>query len=180
MLGATVALGGTLLLVEIGDRFGLLALLPAALGLLAAALWLPGLAGAAVRRAGHMLLLVAVIAKLGLPAAVLLSDAMADVVVEPRIEHASGRLAAIEVPGLPTASADDPGWLDSLRRMQDITHQVTRALAAAGTLADDVIDLTVAFVIKIVVVPVATLWLLTRLAEVLIAGLVPPRAGLRD
>jgi hypothetical protein len=180
MLGATVALGGTLMLVEIGDRFALAAVLPVGLGLVALALWVPGAVGGATRRAGQILLVVALIAKLGLPATVLLSDAMADAVVAPRIERAGGRLQAIDVPGLPQASVDTPSWLDTLRRMEDISGQVTRAFAAAHTLADDVIDLTVAFLIKIVVVPLVTLWLLTRLAEVMIAGLVPRGAALRD
>lgn len=188
MLGATVALGGTLLLVEIGDRFALAAILPVGLALVAAALWIPGGLGGGLRRAGQILLVVALLAKLGLPATVLLSDAMADAVVSPRIEQAGGRLQAIEVPGLPGAAgspqtgslADNPSWLDTLRRMEDITGQVTRAFAAAKTLADDVIALSVAFAIKIVVVPLVTLWLLARLSEVMIAGLVPRGAALRD
>ena len=188
MLGATVALGGTLLLVEIGDRFALAAILPVGLALVAAALWIPGAVGGGLRRGGQILLVVALLAKLGLPAAVLLSDAMADAVVTPRIEQAGGRLQAIEVPGLPGSigagaagsPADNPSWLDTLRRMEDITGQVTRAFAAARTLADDVIALSVAFVIKIVVVPLVMLWLLARLAEVMIAGLVPRGAALRD
>lgn len=185
MLGATVALGGMLMLVEIGDRFALAAILPVGLGLVAAALWIPGSLGAGLRRAGQILLVVALIAKLGLPGTVLLSDALATAVVSPRIEQAGGRLQAIDVPGLPApgasgSPAENPGWLDTLRRMEDITGQVTRAFAAATTLADDLIDLTVSFVIKIVVVPLVTLWLLTRLAEVMIAGLVPRGAALRD
>jgi hypothetical protein len=180
MLGAMVALGGMLMLVEIGDRFALAAVLPVGLACLALALWLPGTLGAALRRAGQILLVVALVAKLGLPATVLFSDALADTVAQPRIEEAGGRLRSIEVPGLPTASADNLTWLDSLRRMEDITGQVTRALAAAGTLADDVIQLSVAFLVKIVVVPLVVLWLLTKLSEAMIAGLVPRGAALRD
>ncbi|HYE52008.1 MAG TPA: hypothetical protein VEB20_20605 [Azospirillaceae bacterium] len=174
MLTATVALSGTLLLVQAGDLWGLSVLLPAGLGLVLLSLWLPGAAGAGARRAGLVLLVAALLAKAGLPAAVLLTEAMAQRLIDPGIAAAGATLEAVEVPGL-AAAGEDPGWLDRLRAMNDVTGQVTRAVQAAGDLADDIVQLTVAYTLKIVVLPLGTLWLLGRVLELLIAGLVPRR-----
>ncbi|HYC01679.1 MAG TPA: hypothetical protein VED40_00205 [Azospirillaceae bacterium] len=175
MLTATVALGGTVLLVQAGDLWGLSVLLPLGLGLVLLALWIPGTAGHGLRRAGLILLVAAGLAKVGLPAAVMLTEGMAERLLDPRIATATANLEAIEVPAMPTGAGDDPGWLERLRGMSDITGQVSRAFAAAGGLADEIIDLTVAWTLKIVVLPLGTLWLLARLLELLIAGLVPRR-----
>ena len=174
MLTATVALSGTLLLVQAGDLWGLSVLLPAGLGLVLLSLWLPGAAGAGARRAGLVLLVAALLAKAGLPAAVLLTEAMAQRLIDPGIAAAGATLEAVEVPGLVSAG-EDPGWLERLRAMNDVTGQVTRAVQAAGDLADDIVQLTVAYTLKIVVLPLGTLWLLGRVLELLIAGLVPRR-----
>jgi len=174
MLTATVALSGTLLLVQAGDLWGLSVLLPAGLGLVLLSLWLPGAAGAGARRAGLVLLVAALLAKAGLPAAVLLTEAMAQRLIDPGIAAAGATLEAVEVPGL-AAAGEDPGWLERLRAMNDVTGQVTRAVQAAGDLADDIVQLTVAYTLKIVVLPLGTLWLLGRVLELLIAGLVPRR-----
>lgn len=174
MLTATVALGGSVLLVQAGDLFGLGTLLPAGLVLVALALWLPGSVGGGARRAGLILLVAALVAKLGLPLTVLATESVAERLVEPQIAAAETRLQGLEVPAAP-GLGPDAGWADRLKAAGDITAQIERLASAAGGLADTVIDLTVAYALKIVVLPLITLWLVARLAEVLIAGLVPRR-----
>lgn len=183
MLTATVALTGSVLLVQAGDLYGFAVLLPAGLVLAAAALWLPGGAGAAMRRAGLILLLAAAIAKLGLPATVMATEAVAERLVDPLLESGDARLRAIQLPGLDSAgttaegTGETGGMLETLRQANDIPAQINRAIAGAASLADAVVDLTVAYAIKIVVLPLLTLWLIARLAEVLIGGLLPRRQG---
>lgn len=176
MLTATVALGGSALLLKAGDAYGLAVLLPGGLVLAALALWLPGAVGAGARRAGMLLLVAALIAKVGLPVTVLGTEAVANRIVEPQIARAQAELSAIELPGAP-GLAPDAGWVDRLKAAGDITGQVDRLLAAAGGIADTVIDLIVGYAVKIVILPLVTLWLVARLAETLIGGLVPKREG---
>lgn len=175
MLTATVALTGSVLLVQAGDLYGFAVLLPAGLALAAAALWLPGGAGGAARRAGLILLLAAAIAKLGLPATVLATEAVAERLVDPLLESGDARLRAIQLPAV--EAGGEGGVLEQLRQANDIPAQINRAIGAAASLADTVVDLTVAYAIKVVVLPLLTLWLIARLSEVLIGGLLPRRQG---
>jgi uncharacterized membrane protein YesL len=48
--------------------------------------------------------------------------------------------------------------------------------SAAAGLADTVIDLTVAYVVKLLILPVVMLWLLGQVAGLLVGGLMPKRA----
>ncbi|QJE74123.1 hypothetical protein HHL28_14430 [Aerophototrophica crusticola] len=123
-----------------------------------------------------LLLVAALIAKVGLPLTVLGTEAVADRIVEPQIARAQAELSAIELPGAP-GLAPDAGWVDRLKAAGDITGQVDRLLAAAGGIADTVVDLIVGYAVKIVILPLVTLWLVARLAETLIGGLVPRREG---
>lgn len=176
MLTATVALGGSLLLLQAGDMLGLAVLLPAGLLLTAAALWLGGPVGGGAGRAGRILLAAALVAKIGLPLTVLATEAVADRIVEPRIVAAEARLEGLDVPNVDQPAATQ-GWLERWKTMSDITGQVARMAAAAADIADLVIELTIAYAVKLVVLPLITLWLVARMAEVLIAALVPRGSG---
>lgn len=172
MLTATVALGGSLLLLEAGDMLGLAVLLPVGLVLMAGSLWLAGPAGAGLGRAGRILLLAALVAKLGLPLTVLATEAVADRIVEPRIVAAEARLEGLDVPDVDQPDVSQ-GWLERWKTMSDITGQVARMAAAAADIAELVIDLSVAYAVKLVLLPLITLWLVARIAETLIGALVP-------
>ncbi|WP_029011616.1 hypothetical protein [Niveispirillum irakense] len=174
MLTATVALGGAQLLVQAGDGFGLTVLLPAGLVLVVLALWVPGGAGRAGRRAGMLLVWAALLAKIGLPLTVLGTEMVADALVTPRIEAADARLAALNLPSVPEAGEGE-GWLDRLRSYGDAAAQLSKAFAVAGDLADIVIDLTIAYIVKIVVLPLLTLWLVARLADLALSATLPQR-----
>ncbi|WP_119679903.1 hypothetical protein [Indioceanicola profundi] len=177
MLSATVALGAATLLVTAGDVYGFGVLLPLGLLLAATALWLPGAIGSGFRRGGQLLLVAALVAKVGLPVAVLATEQVAEGLVQPTLDRAEAELAAIDLPTLPTdpAAEQDRSWLERLRAMTDIGEQIRQAAGAAASLADTVIALTVAYVVKILVLPVVMLWLLGRVAEMLIGGLLPKR-----
>ncbi len=174
MLTATVALGGSLLLLEAGDMLGLAVLLPLGLVLVAGSLWLGGSTGAGVGRAGRILLVAALVAKIGLPLTVLAAEAVADRVVEPRIVAAEARLEGLDVPDVDQPMADQ-GWLERWKTMSDITGQVARMADAAADIAELVIELSVAYAVKLVALPLVTLWLVARMAEALIGALVPRR-----
>lgn len=178
MLSATVALGAALIVVKAGDVYGLSSLLPLGLLLAGLALWLPGAVGNGCRRGGQVLLVAALIAKIGLPVAVLATDAVADRLVSPVIEDAGARLEAIDVPRLPpdAVPAERQSWADRLGAVGDLGGQISKAAAAAAGLADTVIDLTVAYVVKLLVLPVVILWLLGQVAGLLVGGLMPKRA----
>lgn len=177
MLTATVALGGAVLLVQAGDGFGFAVLLPAGLVLLALALWVPGSAGRAGRRAGALLVWVAVLAKIGLPLTVLGTEAVAEALVTPRIEAADARLAALNLPTVPDQPGADAGWMERLRAYGDAASQLSQALAVAGDLAEIIIDLTVAYVVKLLILPLVTLWLIARLADMALGAALPQRRG---
>lgn len=177
MLTATVALGGAVLLVQAGDGFGFAVLLPAGLVLLALALWVPGSAGRAGRRAGALLVWVALLAKIGLPLTVLGTENVAQALVTPRIEAADARLAALNLPTVPDTSGPDAGWMERLRAYGDTASQLSQAMAVAGDLAEIVIDLTIAYVVKLLVLPLVTLWLIARLAELALGAALPGRRG---
>lgn len=172
MLTATVALGGSLLLLEAGDMLGLAVLLPLGLVLVAGSLWLAGPVGTGLGRAGKVLLLAALVAKIGLPLTVLATEAVADRIVEPRIVAAEARLEGLDVPDVDEPAAAD-GWLERWKSVSDITGQIARMAEAAADIADLVIELTVAYAVKLVALPLLTLWLVARMAEALIGALVP-------
>jgi len=177
MLSATVTLGAAMLLVQAGDVYGFQVLLPLGLLLAALALWVPGAVSAGARRAGLVLVMAALIAKLGLPLAVLGTEVMAERLVQPQIEQARGELEAIDLPRLPMEAyaAEKQSWLDRLKAVGDVGPQIARAAASAADLADTVVALTVAYIVKILVLPILLLWLIGRTAELLLNGILPRR-----
>lgn len=167
MLGATIVLGGAVLLVKAGDMLGLALLLPAGL-LLAALSWaLPGMASFFTRRLGTFLLFAALVLKVGVPLVVLGSVALSAHLLDPTIMDAQARLDALSMAATPVLPADGGGggMMDRLRSLGDATGAVSRMVAAMGDLADIVIDLTIAYVAKIVLLPLLLFWILGRMAE---------------
>lgn len=166
MLGATIVLGGAVLLVKAGDMLGLALLLPAGL-LLAALSWaLPGMASFFTRRLGTFLLFAALVLKVGVPLVVLGSVALSAHLLDPTIMDAQARLDALSMAATPVpADGGGGGMMDRLRSLGDATGAVSRMVAAIGDLADIVIDLTIAYVAKIVLLPLLLFWILGRMAE---------------
>ncbi|MFV3076753.1 hypothetical protein [Niveispirillum fermenti] len=171
MLGATVVLGGATLLVSAGDVIGLSLLLPAALLLLAVTAWLPGTLSLFAHRLGGFLLFAALILKIGVPLVVLGSDALADHLLAPAIADAQARLDALSLEAAPVAEARGEGMMERLRALGDMAGSVSKLVAAMGDLADILIDLTVAYVAKIVLLPLLLFWLLGRMAELAVSSL---------
>mgnify|MGYP000867924835 CR=1 FL=1 len=166
MLGATIVLGGAVLLVKAGDMLGLALLLPAGL-LLAALSWvLPGMVSFFTRRLGTFLLFAALVLKVGVPLVVLGSVALSAHLLDPTIMDAQARLDALSLAAAPVpADGGGGGMMDRLRSLGDATGALSRMVAAMGDLADIVIDLTIAYVAKIVLLPLLLFWILGRMAE---------------
>lgn len=166
MLGATIVLGGAVLLVKAGDMLGLALLLPVGLLLVALALVLPGALSFFTRRLGTFLLFAALVLKVGVPLVVLGSVALSTHLLDPSIAEAQQRLDALSLVAAPVpAEGGAGGIMDRLRSLGDATGAVSRMVAAMGDLADIVIDLTIAYVAKIVLLPLLLFWILGRMAE---------------
>lgn len=165
MLGATIVLGGATLLVRAGDMLGLSLLLPVGLLLAAASVWVPGMVALFARRLGSFLLFAALVLKVGVPLVVLGSAALSAQLLDPAIATAQQRLDALSLVAAPAATPEGGGMMDRLRALGDVAGSVTRLVEAMGDLADIVIDLTVAYVAKIVLLPLLLFWILGRVAE---------------
>ncbi|MFV3127489.1 hypothetical protein [Niveispirillum sp. KHB5.9] len=165
MLGATVVLGGATLLVKAGDMLGLAVLLPAGLLLAALAAPMPGMGALFARRLGTFLLFAALVLKVGVPLVVLGSASLSAQLLDPAIADAQLRLDALSLAAAPVPVEGDGGLMDRLRALGNATGAVTRLVSALGDLADIVIDLTIAYAAKLVLLPLLLFWILGRMAE---------------
>lgn len=165
MLGATIVLGGATLLVKAGDMLGLAVLLPAGLLLAALAVSMPGMGALFARRLGTFLLFAALVLKVGVPLVVLGSVALSAQLLDPAIADAQLRLDALSLAAAPVPMQGDGGLLDRLRALGNATGAVSRLMSAMGDLADIIIDLTIAYAAKLVLLPLLLFWILGRMAD---------------
>lgn len=165
MLGATIVLGGATLLVKAGDMLGLAVLLPAGLLLAALAVSMPGMGALFARRLGTFLLFAALVLKVGVPLVVLGSVALSAQLLDPAIADAQLRLDALSLAAAPVPMQGDGGLMDRLRALGNATGAVSRLMSAMGDLADIIIDLTIAYAAKLVLLPLLLFWILGRMAD---------------
>lgn len=171
MLGATIVLGGATLLVRAGDMMGLALLLPAGLLLAALAGSMP-VGALFARRLGSFLLFAALVLKVGVPLVVLGSVALSAQLLDPAIADAQLRLDALSLAAAPVPVEGDGGLMDRLRALGNATGVVSRLVSAMGDLADIVIDLTIAYAAKLVLLPLLLFWILGRMAEAAASSLI--------
>lgn len=177
MLGASIMLGGAVLLIRTGDLLGLPVLLPLGLLVIVASLWLPGGLSILTRRLGGFILFAALVLKIVVPLMVLGAASLAAVLLDPTITEAKQRLDALSLLGSSMnlmGGGGGTGFFDRLPAMSDITGTVMRFMSSLGDLSDILIDLCTAYIAKILLLPLLLFWLLGRMAEMLASSLAAP------
>lgn len=194
MLAAAAAAAVIDVLMTLGGAWGIALFLPVGLGLLAVR-WVGEAFGwSGARRFGRLglsVVVLALVARIGLPLAVLLTGTISDQflaerydranaglqLVEEQAEAAAGEAARLEQGAV--AAPAEPGIWGNLwdlgsgaaRGLTDVTGALSLLGASFDGLFDDVVTLVTVFLLETLVLPLLLVWLLYRgLAVLLLAG----------
>lgn len=186
MLLSTTSLGIQRVLLEIGWRWGLKILLPAALlFFLAGRLWPFPTRGAFWSRIGRRILLLALLVRFAIPGVTLASEGIYTIFLADRFNEAtlklettrqnisdSGQLS-LEAPPSEEEPAAGGRWrqaLEGARNLLGIQAHIETIRSHMAQLTDHIISLIVVFTFQTVIIPLAVLWVLARV----LTSLIPP------
>lgn len=170
LLTSTTALGVQRLGMQVAAALGFWLFLPAiAVGGLAALCGEPGrrtLAGWSRRLFG-----IALFARLALPAAGWIDSLVAERFLEPGYQQASAVVAAT-TESIEKAEADDAdrAWWERYNPVDALGDRAQKIYEKLATVGESIVNLAIYFTISTIVLPLGTLWLLSRLTGVLFSG----------
>lgn len=178
MLISSVALGLQQLLLPMGLWLGGSVLWPAALVCLLAAVWLGWPGGQWIAGLGRRLLVAAAVVWLAVPLAAGVGSSVFERFLADRYQEAAATIEATEHQGrLVEARVPedaDAGWWQSLGLDRlDLRARIGALTERAEAAVHSVIELTVIFLFQTVALPLATLWVLARLAGLLVRSPLP-------
>ncbi|MFM8735842.1 MAG: hypothetical protein ACKOC8_11680 [Pirellulales bacterium] len=170
LLTSTTALGVQRLGMQVAAALGFWLFLPAiAVGGLAA------LCGEAGRRTlagwSRRLFGIALFARLALPAAGWIDSLVAERFLEPGYQQASAVVAAT-TESIEKAEADDAdrAWWERYNPVDALGDRAQKIYEKLATVGESIVNLAIYFTISTIVLPLGTLWLLSRLTGVLFSG----------
>ena len=153
-----VSVGLQRLILSVAAEVSLMYIVAPGLLLLAgAALWRGSKAGT-LRRLGRALVVVGLLGRFGLPAVFVVSDEFSERTLAPRIAAAQAELEQ--------AQSD----LNTLvfGSTESVTHRIDRAKVVAEQALTAIVDLMVAFLFRVVLLPILLLYLIAQLPSVLL------------
>lgn len=170
LLTSTTALGIQRLGMQIAATLGAWLFVPALAALAAAAA-----CGEAGRRSliawSRRLFGLALFARLALPAAGWIDSLVADRFLEPGYQQAAAAVAATteSIERVEAADADRPWWerYNPVDAIGDRAKKIYDQLAAVG---ESIVNLAIYFTVSTIVLPLGTLWLLSRLTAAFFSG----------
>jgi hypothetical protein len=181
MLVSTTSLGIQRVLLEIGWRWGLKVLLPAALlCFLAGRFWVLPPGGAFWNGIGRRILLFALLVRFAIPCISLASDGIYAIFLADRFAQATLKLdtakedirIAGQVPTEAPPSGDESAaggrWrqtLEDARNLLGIQARIETIRSHMARLTDHIIDLIVVFTLQAVIIPLAIFWILLHLVR---------------
>lgn len=173
LLTSTTALGVQQIGLRIGRALGWWVFLPAfAAAFAAAACAGPSRQGCLAW--GRRLFGIALFVRLAIPAAGWIDSLVADRFLESNYQAASAVVAdtAARIEQVEKADADKP-WYERYNPVDAIGDQAKHLYDTLAALGESIVSLAIYFTVSTIVLPLATLWLLSRISGVVFAS--PPR-----
>lgn len=174
LLTSTTALGVQRLGMQIAKTLGPWLFLPALV-----ALGLSSLCGPSGRRSlvgwSRRLFGLALFARLALPAAGWIDSLVADRFLEPGYQEASAAVAAT-TEKIEQVEADDANrpWYERYNPVDAIGDRAQKLYESLAAVGESIVNLAIYFTISTIILPLGTLWLLSRLTGIFLApGLEP-------
>lgn len=170
LLTSTTALGVQRLGMQIASTLGIWLFVPAL-----AALGLATLCGEAGRRSligwSRRLFGIALFARLALPMAGWIDSLVAERFLEPSYQQASAAVAATTASIEEAEAADESrAWWERYNPVDAIGDRATRLYDQLAAVGESIVNLAIYFTISTIVLPLGTLWLLSRLTGLFFSG----------
>lgn len=179
MLVSTSSLGLQRILMEMGDWLGLQILLTTALVLLAIAMGKRFWGNIDLRSIGLRLLLLSVMVRLFIPAVALFSETIYDRFLMLHYQTATQAITTLseeleqmdptapeppQTPGAENRLQDWRRWMSEARDLLDVRAKIDLIGTKVERFTEDTIHLIVIFVLQTIVIPLATLWVILKIA----------------
>ena len=173
LLTSTTALGVQQLGMRIGQSIGAWLFLPS-LAALALAVAARGATQATLMSWGRRLFALALFARLAIPAAAWIDAVIAERFLEGSYQEAATAVAATteRIEQAEAAGAEKP-WYERYNPVNVVGDRAQQLYDAVGSVTESIVNLAIYFTIATIVLPVATLWLLSKAVGTLFAS----RAG---
>ena len=169
LLTSTTALGVQRLGMEIAQALGFWLFLPAL-----AALGLASLCGptgkASLITWSRRLFGLAPFVRLALPAAGWIDSLLADRFLEPGYQKAAAVAATTESLEQVEAADADRAWWERYNPVDAIGERATRIYDQLSAVGESIVNLAIYFTVSTILLPLGTLWLLSRLTAVFFSG----------
>lgn len=170
LLTSTTALGVQRLGLEISRALGWWLLLPAAAALAAAAA-VDGPRRRSVLGWGRRLFGIALFARLAIPTAACLDEAVAARFLEANYQKAAAAVASTtEQLEAVEADATEKPWYERFNPVDFVGERAQRLYEAVGGVGESIVNLAIYFTISTIVLPLGTLWLLARVGGAILRG----------
>lgn len=188
MLVSTTSLGVQRILMEMGDWLGLRVLLTMAMILFAASIWKRGWGFVDLRSIAVRLVMLALAARLFIPAVALVSEAIYDRFLNLHYLEATTTLTRINdelKQAVPTVqeNPDSSGskstlqelrrWMAETKNLLDIRAKIDLLGVKLERFTEDTVRLMVVFLFQTIVIPFIMLWLLAKIVSFRITPAIP-------
>lgn len=170
LLTSTTALGVQQLGMRIGRSLGAWLFLPA-LAAFAVAIAARGTTQAQLTAWGRRLFALALFARLAIPAAAWIDAVIADHFLESSYQEASTAVEATteRIEQAEAAGAEKP-WYERYNPVNAVGDRAQQLYEGLAGVTESIVNLAIYFTISTIVLPVATLWLLSKLVGTLFAS----------
>jgi hypothetical protein len=170
LLTSTTALGVQRVAMQIGRALGWWLFLPAAAVLLGASAFRGGLRASWLAW-GRRLVGIALFARLAIPASAWIDSLVAEQFLEANYQQASAAVATTteRIEKVEEEDGEKP-WYERFNPIDYVGDRAQRLYAAVGEVGESIVNLAIYFTISTIVLPVGTLWLLSRLLGGLFSG----------
>lgn len=176
MLISTSSLGIQKVLMEMGTWFGFTVLLSLSMLLILVGMWTPGAIPVYLLTLGYKMMLVSLIIRFCIPAVALVSETLYGMFLEKRYSQSIESLEKVEKDikdaGLGENRGEDPGYLERLKDVyrstgekDGIKEKILFLKDKISDYAEYTVDLIIVFLLQTVIIPLAVLWGLIRLAR---------------
>ncbi len=164
LLTSTTALGVQRLGMQISRALGWWLFIPSLAALVAAAFsgrrWQPSLLGW-----GRRLFAIALFARLAIPLSAWIDSVVATQFLEANYQQATARVAETteKIQQAEAQEADKP-WYERYNPVEYVGERAQKLYATLGEAGESIVNLAIYFTISTIVLPLGTLWLLSRLS----------------
>ena len=173
LLTSTTALGAQQLALRVARSLGWLLFAPA-LGAAAMALLCGGPSRAVLLNWGRKLFVLAVFARLALPMACWIDSWVAGRFLEADYQRAMEVVKATTADVEQLTSGDDQAgdrpWYERFNPVEAVKARAGKLQQALANVGESIVNLAIYFTVSTIVLPLGTLWLLSRLSGMLLSG----------